>query len=74
MLRTSSPGRGRGGSIVVPGYVTKETLFVKCTCKNTVQYCIDKIYFALQCLRTPVSPKGRGGVYLGRPKYIVKKN
>jgi hypothetical protein len=27
----------------------------------------------LHGLRTPVSPKGRGGVYLGRPKYIVKK-
>jgi hypothetical protein len=32
-----------------------------------------RIYFVLHCLRTPVSPKRRGGMYLGRPKYIVKK-
>ncbi len=32
-----------------------------------------RIYFVLQCLRTPVSPNRWGGMYLGRPKYIVKK-
>jgi hypothetical protein len=28
---------------------------------------------ALQCLRTLVPPKGRGGMSLGRLKYIIKK-
>jgi hypothetical protein len=27
---------------------------------------------ALHCLRTPVPPKGRGGMFSGRLKYIIK--
>jgi hypothetical protein len=40
---------------------------------NTGKPVITVYITALQCLRTLVPPKGRGGMSFGRLKYIIKK-
>ncbi len=40
---------------------------------NAVKNVITTEINALQCLRTFVPPKGRGGMYSGRLKYTIKK-